>query len=45
MIDKEPDPALAAVKTYRYLRIALTALVVLLFASIAIEWVGTERCI
>jgi hypothetical protein len=45
VIDVEPDPALAAVKTYRYLRIALTALVVLLFASIAIEWVGTERCI
>ncbi len=33
-----PDPALAAVKTYRYLRLALAALVVLLFAAIALEW-------
>lgn len=32
VIDVEPDPALAAVKTS--LRIALTALVVLLFASV-----------
>ncbi len=41
----EPDPALAAVKTYRYLRIALTALVVLLFASIALEWWAADRCV
>ncbi len=34
----EQDPALAAVKTYDYVRIALAALVLLLFASIAIEW-------
>ncbi len=34
----EQDPALAAVKTYRYLRIALAALVLLLFTSVAIEW-------
>lgn len=34
----EHDPALAAVKTYDYLRIALAALVLLLFTSIAIEW-------
>lgn len=41
----EPDPALAAVKTYRYLRIALIALVVLLFTSLAIEWVAADRCV
>lgn len=41
----EPDPALAAIKTYRYLRIALTALVVLLFTSIALEWWGADRCV
>jgi hypothetical protein len=45
VIVMEPDPALAAVKTYRYLRIALTALVVLLFASIAIEWWAADRCV
>lgn len=33
----EPDPALAAVKTYNYLRIALAALVLLLFTAVAIE--------
>ena len=33
----EQDPALAAVKTYDYLRIALAALVLLLFVSVAIE--------
>ncbi len=32
------DPATAAVKTYDYVRIALAALVLLLFTSIAIEW-------
>ena len=41
----EPDPALAAIKTYRYLRIALTALVLLLFTSIALEWWGADRCV
>lgn len=39
----EPDPALAAVKTYRYLRVALVSLVVLLFASVALEWWATGR--
>jgi hypothetical protein len=38
-----PDPALGAVKTYRYLRLALAALVVLLFASVAIEWFAAGR--
>jgi hypothetical protein len=33
----EPDPASAAVKTYNYLRIALAALVLLLFVSVALE--------
>jgi hypothetical protein len=37
-----PDPVLGAVKTYRYLRIALASLVVLLFASVAIEVVATD---
>ena len=37
----EPDPALGAVKTYRYLRVALVALVVLLFSAVAIEWWST----
>ena len=32
----EPDPASAAVKTYNYLRIALAALVLLLFVSVAL---------
>lgn len=35
------DPALGAVKTYRYLRLALAALVVLLFAAVVIEWLAT----
>ena len=39
----EPEPALGAVKTYRYLRLALAALVVLLFAAVAIEWLATGR--
>ncbi len=33
----EPDPASAAVKTYNYLRIALAALVLLLFVSVVLE--------
>ena len=37
------DPALAAVKTYRYLRLALAALVLLLFAAIALEWWAAGR--
>ena len=41
----EPDPALAAVKTYNYLRIALAALVLLLFASVALEWVAADGCL
>jgi hypothetical protein len=41
----EPDPALAAVKTYNYLRIALAALVLLLFASVAIEWASAGGCL
>lgn len=41
----EPDPALAAVKTYNYLRIALAALVLLLFASVALEWVAVDGCL
>lgn len=36
-------PALAAVKTYRYLRLALVGLVVLLFSSLAIEWLAVDR--
>ncbi|HSO64117.1 MAG TPA: hypothetical protein VLQ78_03360 [Ornithinibacter sp.] len=41
----EPDPALAAVKTYNYLRIALAALVLLLFVSVALEWAAADRCL
>ena len=37
----DPDPALGAVKAYRYLRVALVALVVLLFSAIVIEWWAT----
>ena len=36
-------PALAAIKTYRYLRLALVGLVVLLFAALAIEWLAVGR--
>lgn len=36
-------PALAAVKTYRYLRLALVGLVVLLFSSLFIEWLTVGR--
>lgn len=39
----EETPALAAIKTYRYLRLALAGLVVLLFASLAIEWLAVGR--
>ena len=35
--------ALAAVKTYRYLRLALVGLVVLLFSSLVIEWLTAGR--
>lgn len=41
----EPDPALAAVKTYNYLRIALAALVLLLFVSVALEWAAADGCL
>jgi hypothetical protein len=41
----EPDPALAAVKTYNYLRIALAALVVLLYSAIVLEWWAAGRCL
>ena len=41
----EPDPALAAVKTYNYLRIALAALVLLLFVSVALEWWAADGCL
>ena len=44
-MDREPDPALAAVKTYNYLRIALAALVLLLFVSVALEWVAAGGCL
>ncbi|NLJ53493.1 MAG: hypothetical protein GX344_05085 [Intrasporangiaceae bacterium] len=36
-------PALAAIKTYRYLRLALAGLVVLLFSSLFIEWQAVGR--
>ena len=36
-------PALAAIKTYRYLRLALVGLVVLLFSSLVIEWLAVGR--
>ncbi len=41
----EPDPASAAVKTYDYLRIALAALVLLLYASVVLEWWAAGRCL
>jgi hypothetical protein len=41
----EPDPALAAIKTYNYLRIALAALVLLLYASVVLEWWAAGRCL
>ena len=39
----EQDPALAAVRTYGYLRLALAGLVLLLFAAVAIEYLATGR--
>jgi len=41
----EPDPALAAVKTYNYLRIALAALVLLLYTAVVLEWWAAGRCL
>jgi hypothetical protein len=41
----EPNPALAAIKTYNYLRIALAALVLLLFVSVALEWWTADGCL
>ncbi len=41
----EPDPALAAVKTYDYLRIALAALVLLLYTALVLEWWAAGRCL
>lgn len=40
---RDEDPALGAVKTYRYLRVALASLVVLLFAAVALEWWASGR--
>ncbi|QIM20832.1 hypothetical protein G7075_06280 [Phycicoccus sp. HDW14] len=37
----QPDPALAAVRTYGYLRLALAGLVLLLFAAVALEFRAT----
>lgn len=39
----EETQALAAIKTYRYLRLALAGLVVLLFSSLFIEWQAVGR--
>ena len=39
----EQDPALAAVRTYGYLRLALAGLVLLLFAAVVIEYLATGR--
>ncbi len=41
----EPDPALEAVKSYNYLRIALAALVLLLYTSVVLEWWAAGRCL
>jgi hypothetical protein len=41
----EPDPALAAVKTYNYLRIALAGLVLLLYTAVVLEWWAAGRCL
>ncbi|HYN66738.1 MAG TPA: hypothetical protein VES93_07595 [Ornithinibacter sp.] len=43
MVDS--DPAVAAVKTYNYLRIALAALVLLLYSSVVLEWWAAGRCL
>ena len=39
----EETPALAAIKTYRYLRLALVGLVVLLFSALVVEWLAVGR--
>ena len=39
----QQTPALAAIKTYRYLRLALVGLVVLLFSSLFLEWQAVGR--
>ena len=39
-VPRAESPALAAIKTYRYLRLALAGLVVLLFAALALEWLA-----
>jgi hypothetical protein len=41
----QTDPALTAVKTYNYLRIALAALVLLLYTSVVLEWWAAGRCL
>jgi hypothetical protein len=41
----EPDPALAAVTTYNHLRLALAALVLLLFGSVALEAWAAGGCL
>jgi hypothetical protein len=41
----EPDPALAAVKTYNYLRILLAALVLLLYSAVVLEWWAAGQCL
>lgn len=47
--ERHPDPATSpnnAIKTYRYLRLAMPTLVVLLFAALTIEWfAGGRRCL
>ncbi len=45
MITVEPDPALAAVKTYNWLRIALAALVLLLYSAVVLEWWAAGQCL
>lgn len=39
----QETPALSAIKTYRYLRLSLAGLVLLLFSSLAIEWQAVGR--
>ena len=41
----EADPALAAVKTYNWLRIALAALVLLLYSAVVLEWWAAGQCL
>ena len=49
MTTPTPDPATSpenSIKTYRYLRLAMPTLVVLLFAAVTIEWfAGGRRCL